>query len=194
MSLKLQKAVFLDRDGVLNVDLGYTYKPSDLRLVPGVIEGLRLLTSSGYLLIVITNQSGVARGMFTLEHVQAFNTELLRQIRAEITDFKFDAVMICPHHPQGKVPEYSIECQCRKPGIKLITDAADALKLDLSQCWLVGDKDSDVDCAINANMRGIQVTRGGKQYDQSKRAFALVPTLKEAAEIILKNDSHPKDN
>ena len=187
MALKHLKAVFLDRDGVLNVDLGYTYKSADLKLVPGMIEGLRLLANNGFTLIVITNQSGVARGMFTLEQVHAFNDELLRQIQIEIPNFKFDAVMICPHHPSGSVSPYAIDCECRKPGTKLITDAADILKVDLSQSWLVGDKESDIDCAIKAQMRGIQVTRGGKQYTQSKKAFALVPTLKEAAEIILKN-------
>jgi len=187
MAKQSQKAVFLDRDGVLNVDLGYTYKPSDLRLVSGMIEGLKKLVHSGYKLVMITNQSGVARGMFTLDHVHAFNAELVRAIQSEIPGFKFDAIMICPHHPKGIVAEFTTECACRKPGTKLLTDAAVALHIDLSQSWLVGDKDSDVDCALNASMRAIQVTMGGKQYTQSKKAFALVPTLKEAAEIILKN-------
>lgn len=186
MAETLSKAVFLDRDGVLNVDLGYTYKPSDLKLVPGMIDGLKALAASGFKLVVITNQSGIARGMFTFEHVHAFNSRLQSEIQAHIPGFRFDAIMICPHHPKGTVPEYSIECSCRKPGTKLLTDAAAQLGLDLKNCWLVGDKDSDVDCAINANMRAIQVTQGGKQYTQSKQAFALVPTLKEAAEIILK--------
>lgn len=181
------KAVFLDRDGVLNVDLGYTYKSEDLKLVPGMIDGLRALFESGFKLIVITNQSGIARGMFTFEHVHAFNKQLLHEIQSHIPGFRFDAIMICPHHPKGSVAEFSIDCSCRKPGIKLITDAADQLNLDLKDCWLVGDKDTDVDCALNAQMKAIQVTKGGKQYTQSKKAFALVPTLKEAAEIILKN-------
>ena len=85
------------------------------------------------------------------------------------------------------MPEFSINCECRKPGTKLLTDAATMLDIDLSKSWLVGDKDSDVDCALNASMRAIQVTHGGKQYTQSKKAFALVPTLKEAAQIILTN-------
>jgi D-glycero-D-manno-heptose 1,7-bisphosphate phosphatase len=182
-----RKAVFLDRDGVLNVDLGYTYKPSDLKLVPGMIDGLKALFHAGYALVMITNQSGIARGMFTAGHVEAFHVELLRQIKLEIPDFEFDAIMICPHHPKGVVPEFSIDCDCRKPGIKLVTDAALALNLDLEASWLVGDKDSDVDCAIDAGMRGIQVTRGGKQYTQSKRAFAIVATLQDAAKIILRH-------
>lgn len=182
-----RKAVFLDRDGVLNIDLGYTYKPSDLKLVPGMTDGLKLLLQSDYAFVMISNQSGIARGMFTSSQVDLFNDELLRQIRCEIPNFKFDAVMICPHHPKGAIPEFSIDCECRKPGIKLVTEAALKLNLDLAHSWLIGDKDTDVECAINAGMRGIQVTRGGKQYPQSKMAFALVPTLRDAAEIILKN-------
>lgn len=181
------KAIFLDRDGVLNVDLGYTYKPADLRLVNGAVEGLKELIGLGYKLVVITNQSGIARGLFDLPQVQAFHTELLRQIQAEIPGFTFDAIMICPHHPDGKIPEFAIECECRKPGIKLVADAALNLNIDLSRSWLIGDKDSDIDCAINAGMRGIQVTRGGKQYTQSKRAFALTETLREAAQIVKAN-------
>lgn len=186
MNARKSKAIFLDRDGVLNVDLGYTYKASDLKLVPGMIQGLRALFQSGFAIVMITNQSGIARGMFTMGHVEDFHKELLRQIDLEIPGFNFDAIMICPHHPKGIVTEFAVDCDCRKPGTKLVTDAATRLGIDLQKSWLVGDKDSDVDCAINAGMRGIQVTRGGKQYPQSKKAFALVPTLKDAAEIILK--------
>jgi len=182
-----RKAVFLDRDGVLNVDLGYTYKASDLRLVPGMVDGLKTLKEAGYALVVITNQSGVARGLYSLDQVHEFNDEMIKQIRNAISDFHFDSIMICPHHPKGSVPEFSINCDCRKPGIRLVTTAADNLGLDLGKSWLVGDKDIDVECAKNAGMRGIQVTHGGKQYPQSKHAFAKVATLKDAAEIILKN-------
>jgi D-glycero-D-manno-heptose 1,7-bisphosphate phosphatase len=187
MSALKRKAIFLDRDGVLNVDLGYTYRPTDLKLIPGMVEGLRALILNNFVLIMITNQSGIARGMFTVSQVELFHVELLRQIRAEIPDFKFDAIMICPHHPMGIIPEFSIDCDCRKPGIKLVSEAAQQLNLDLSRSWLIGDKDSDVECAMNAGMRGIQLTGGGKHYSQSKVAFALVPTLKEAVDIILKH-------
>lgn len=187
MPKESRKAVFLDRDGVLNVDLGYTYKLSDLRLVDGAIEGLEKLSRAQFLLVMITNQSGVARGFFSLDQVHAFNNELLKQIRLKIPMFAFDAIMICPHHPEGSVTEFAIPCECRKPGTKLITDAAEQLGIDLKRSWLVGDKDSDIDCAIKAGVRGIQVTRGGKQYKQSGSAFAKAPTLREASDIILNN-------
>ncbi len=180
------KAVFVDRDGVLNVDLGYTYKLTDLRLVDGAVDGLKTLQKAGYLIVMITNQSGVARGFFSLDQVNQFNDAVTKAIQTQIPSFKFDAVMICPHHPEGKVAEYSVACDCRKPGTKLITDAADRLGIDLTRSWLVGDKASDIECAINAGLTGIQVVRGGKQYPQSKKALAIVPTLKEAADIIIK--------
>lgn len=185
MTTSLKKAVFLDRDGVLNVDLGYTYRPIDLKLVPGMIDGLKRLKQANFVLIMITNQSGIARGMFTYEHVHNFNSELIKQIQREIPGFVFDAIMICPHHPDGKVEEFAIECECRKPKTKLVMDAAKSLQIDLSQSWLVGDKDSDIECALNARMKGIQVVSGGKQYKHSSQAHAIVPTLKDAAEIIL---------
>lgn len=187
MSHGPKKAVFLDRDGVLNVDLGYTYKPADMRLVDGITNGLKALRDAGFLLVMITNQSGVARGFFTLDQVHAFNEVLIKAIKNYIPDFSFDAIMICPHHPDGKVEEFAISCECRKPGTKLITDAAKLLSIDLRHSWLVGDKASDVDCAINAGLRGIQVTHGGKQYPKSKQAFATVKSLTEAADVILKD-------
>jgi D-glycero-D-manno-heptose 1,7-bisphosphate phosphatase len=180
------KAVFVDRDGVLNVDLGYTYKLTDLRLVDGAVDGLKVLQKAGYLIVMITNQSGVARGFFSLDQVHQFNEALTKAIKAHIQPFKFDAIMICPHHPEGKTLEFAVACECRKPGTKLITDAATRLNIDLKRSWLVGDKASDIECAINAGLTGIQVVRGGKQYPQSKKALAIVPTLKEAADIITK--------
>jgi D-glycero-D-manno-heptose 1,7-bisphosphate phosphatase len=186
MTKGLKKAVFLDRDGVLNVDLGYTYKLTDLRLVDGMIDGLKALREAGFLLVMITNQSGVARGFFSLDHVHAFNDALTAAIKSQIPEFKFDAVMICPHHTDGKIAEFTVDCACRKPGTKLITDAAAKLPIDLKRSWLVGDKSSDIDCANNAGLRGIQVTHGGKQYPQSKQSFATVKSLKEAADIIIK--------
>ena len=185
MPLDTTKAVFVDRDGVLNVDLGYTYKIADLRLVDGAVDGLRKLRDAGFILVMITNQSGVARGFFNLDHVHAFNDALIAAIRQQIPNFSFDATMICPHHPEGVVPEFAIDCTCRKPGIKLITDAVKKLSINLKDSWLVGDKSSDIECAINAGLRGIQVTKGGKQYPQTKKASATVPTLREAANIIL---------
>jgi D-glycero-D-manno-heptose 1,7-bisphosphate phosphatase len=156
-------------------------------LVNGAIEGLKELHQLGYKLVVITNQSGVARGFFSLTDVETFHQELLRKIRMELPGFSFDAIMICPHLPDGKIAEFAIQCECRKPGIKLVTDAARDLDIDLAQSWLIGDKDSDIECAINAGIRGIQVTKGGKQYPKSNRAFAITETLREASSIIRNN-------
>ncbi len=183
----MRSVIFLDRDGVLNVDLGYTYRAGDLKIVSGAISGLKKLHQAGFEFVVITNQSGVARGLYTLQDVAAFHAELVRQIALEAPEIKFVDFMVCPHHPKGVVAEFAIECGCRKPGIKLITDAATKYGIDLQRSWLVGDKASDVDCAHNAGMRAIQVTRGGKQYDHHAHPFAKVATLDEAADIILLN-------
>ena len=185
-----QRVVFLDRDGVLNVDLGYTYKASDLRLVTGAISGLRKLHQAGYSFVVITNQSGVARGLFSLKDVESFHDALKAKIKIEAPEISFLGFMICPHHPKGSVPQFSIDCDCRKPGIKLITDAVMSYDIDLTASWLVGDKDSDIDCAHNAGMKGIQVTAGGKQYDHHRHPYAKVKTLDDAADIIISASSN----
>ncbi len=155
-------AAFLDRDGVLIQDLGYVYRTDDLHILPGVVEGLRFLHDKGYLLIVISNQSGVARGLFTSEDVDLFHRELQHQILASL-GFGLDGIYYCPHHPEGRVPHLAIECNCRKPGLGLLEDAGRDFSIDWSRSFLVGDKDSDVTCAHKASLIGIQVTSG--QYE-----------------------------
>ena len=167
------------------MDLGYTYRPSDLRLVPGVISGLKKLNSAGFHFVVITNQSGVARGMYTMADVELFHRTLTQTIQHEAPEITFLGFMVCPHYPKGSVPEFAVECKCRKPGTKLITDAAAQFDVDLTRSWLVGDRDSDITCAHNAGLKGIQVTAGGKQYDHHPNPFAKVETLDHASDIII---------
>lgn len=177
--------IFLDRDGVLNVDLGYTYKVDDLRLVHGAVPGLKKLHAQGYVFVIVTNQAGVARGFYGLDEVKKFNDTLISEIQRIAPEIQFLDVMVCPHHPKGSVAEYTTNCLCRKPGTKLIDDAVKKHGIDLKQSWLVGDKDSDIDCAHNAGMRAIQVTGGGKQYDHHPSPFAKVENLNQAADIIV---------
>lgn len=187
MAKSPKKCVFLDRDGVLNQDHGYTYKVEDLLIIPGVIEGLVKLSAAGYCLVVLTNQSGVARGLFTLADVDQFNRELLLRLKQSVAHLNLLGFMVCPHHPGGSVAEYSVVCECRKPGIKLINDAVEQFGIDMSKSWLVGDKSSDIDCALKAGIRGIQVTEGGQKYQLHNSPFAVAKNLKEAADIILLN-------
>lgn len=167
-------AAFLDRDGVLVEDKGYAYKIEDLKLLDHVADTLKELQDRGYLLIVISNQAGVARGYFGEDDVKAFHRELARRIEAE-SGAKIDAFYYCPHHPQGSVAAYARSCACRKPGIALLTQAADDFAIDWEKSFFVGDRASDIDCAINAKLRGFQIESG---YEMHPKPFANVKDLK----------------
>ena len=145
----MHKAIFLDRDGTINVDYGYVYKPEDLTLLPGVVEALRSFQEQGYLLIVITNQSGVGRGYFTLEDANKFNKLLQQALERQgitITDF-----FTCPHAPEEI-------CICRKPSPQMVNEAIRKYDIDSSQSYMIGDKKSDVECGTNANLISYLVT------------------------------------
>jgi len=146
----MDKAVFLDRDGVLNKDNGYTYMLSDLRVLDGVVEGLRKISSLGYKLIIISNQSGIARGFFTLDQMHIFMQGLINHLYkhdVEILDYYY-----CPHHKDGNIDEFTKSCSCRKPEPGMIFQAQKEHKLDLSQSILIGDKESDILAGQKANL------------------------------------------
>jgi D-glycero-D-manno-heptose 1,7-bisphosphate phosphatase len=136
---------FLDRDGVLNVDKGYVYRPDDLEWVNGAPEAVRLLNEAGYRVIVITNQSGVARGLYDEDGVRRFHEYM--QIRLAEHGAHIDAFYYCPHHPEGRVPQFAIACDCRKPKAGLLEQAERDFPVDREQSFLVGDKDHDLQAA-----------------------------------------------
>lgn len=152
--MSLSKAIFLDRDGVLNVDSGYTYRPSDLIVPENVPESLKVLQDKGFKLVVITNQSGVARGFFSLDEVHAFHRSMQREMLAR-AGVRLDHFYICPHYPGAKVAVYDQTCRCRKPEPGLILQAAQELRLDLSHSWMIGDRDSDIQCGQRAKVKTI---------------------------------------
>lgn len=152
----MNRAVFLDRDGILNVDRGYTFRVADLEVPAGVPESLSRLKSHGFKLVVITNQSGVARGKFTMGDVDAFHAALESEIIRRGGP-RFDLVMTCPHHPDGSVAPFNVACECRKPGQKLIKDASEVLGIDCSRSFMIGDKWSDVLCGFRAGARPLLV-------------------------------------
>ena len=150
--------VFLDRDGVVNADIGYLWRREDLIWIPGAPETIRLFNERGWPVVVITNQSGVARGYYREEDVQDLHAWMnveLRQSGAHI-----DAFYYCPHHPRGNVPEYILECNCRKPRPGLLLQAMKEWRADPATSFLIGDKDSDLEAAQAAGIKGYLFTHG----------------------------------
>lgn len=144
------RALFLDRDGVINVDHGYVYRAEDFELLPGIVRLLRTARSLGFLLIAVTNQSGLARGMFGDDDYRAIERHMRAVLTAQgaaLTD-----VYHCPHHPDGIVPELAVPCNCRKPNPGMILQAAADHDIDLSRSIMIGDKESDVEAARTAGI------------------------------------------
>lgn len=146
----LRKAAFLDRDGVINLDRAYVHRWEDFEFVPGAIDAMRRLAGAGYALVVVTNQSGIARGMYTPAQYQALTERLREYLAAQ--GVPLAGVYHCPHHPAGKVAEFAVDCDCRKPAPGLILQAARELGLSLPDSLLVGDKPSDVQAARAAGV------------------------------------------
>lgn len=151
-------AVFLDRDGTINVDKHYLHKIDDFDFIPGVPQAIKKLKESGYLVIVVTNQSGVARGYFDLEDV----TRLHEHIQKELTNegASIDAFYLCPHHPEQGVGKFRKECDCRKGRPGLLLQASTDLGIDLQRSFMVGDKVADVEAGENAGCQTILVLTG----------------------------------
>lgn len=138
-----QKAFLLDRDGTINRDTGYISKTEDMVLLPGAAEAIRRMNRAGYLVIVVSNQSGVARGYYDMSVAEKTNEKLnllLKEQGAHI-----DAFYICPHHPQGAVKEYAVSCDCRKPGTALFEQAVRDFDLDPASCFACGDRTRDTE-------------------------------------------------
>ena len=147
----MNKAFFLDRDGVINKDHGYVHSWDKFELFENTYDALRLIKQHGYLIIVITNQAGIARGYYTESEFD----RLMDRFRAEALarGIKIDGVYHCPHHPEGLVPGLNIECGCRKPQPGMIKRAAAELGVDLSASYLVGDKISDIQAGMACRLK-----------------------------------------
>jgi D-glycero-D-manno-heptose 1,7-bisphosphate phosphatase len=183
-------AIFFDRDGVLIEDSHYVGSVAEVRLIPGVAEAVRRVQAAGFATVVVTNQSGVARGLFAEDVVH----QVHRHIEAE-TGLTFDRWEHCPHHADGTVPEFTRDCDCRKPKPGMLTRAADALGVDLSRSWIIGDRETDLDAGFAAGCRAILVRTGyGAKVDRqepnpARRFVAIVPSVVEAVAVILAHDT-----
>ncbi len=184
----LQEAVFLDRDGTLIEEVHYLCHPEEVRLLPGAAEAIRCFKALGMLVVVATNQSGVARGYFPEARVHAVHERLAELLRA--AGAAIDATYFCPHHETEGIGPYRIRCDCRKPAPGMLYHAAAEWPIDLTRSWMIGDKISDAQAGAAAGCRTILVRTGhGCELPQALpaeklRLAAMVNNLAQAAEVI----------
>lgn len=164
------KAAFIDRDGVVNEELDYVYRTEDFHVLPGVVEGLRLLQGRGWKLVVVTNQAGIARGLYTEADYQHLTAHMRALFAAQ--GITLDGVYHCPHHPDHGVGAYRIDCRCRKPRPGMLLQAAADLGLDLAESVIVGDKQSDLEAGRAAGLAACVLVESGHAPSAKARALA----------------------
>lgn len=167
----MKQAVFLDRDGTINYDVGYLNHPDQVRLIPRAGRAVSLLNKAGFTTVVITNQAGIAKGFLKEELLPAIHQQLARLLAQE--GARIDGFYYCPHVPGGFVKEYAIQCRCRKPNPGMILEAARELGLDPERSYVIGDKLCDVELARNVGARGILVKTGHGTREMSRHEQAL---------------------
>lgn len=185
-------AVFLDKDGTLIEDVPYNVDPQKIRFATGAIAALQRIHAAGYQLLIITNQSGVARGFFpesALLPVRQYLSDQLVWAGVPLTGFYY-----CPHHPDGIVEPYAIACTCRKPGPGLLQQAAIDHHIDLTRSWMVGDILNDIEAGRSAGCKTILIDNGNEtewQLSEQRVPHYTVANLVKAAEIITQAGSSP---
>ena len=183
----MNKAVFLDKDGTLIPDIPYNIDPDKIILMKGAAEGLKLLSDRGYLLIIITNQSGVARGYF--EEKDLIKVEKKIKDLLQEQDIRLTAFYYCPHHPEGMVKAYAMSCSCRKPEPGMINEAAKEFQIDLSGSWMIGDILNDVEAGNRAGCKTVLINNGGETEwvkGEWRTPFFMANTVEEAAQQIIR--------
>lgn len=183
-------AVFLDKDGTLVRDLPFNDDPRRVELLPGVGEGLRALADAGYRLYVVSNQSGVGRGLMTEEGLRATLARAVELIAAE--GVEIDGVYVCRHHPDSIIPRLRRECACRKPKPGLVLRAAREHGVDLSSSWLIGDILHDIEAGNRAGCRTVLVTGGETEWKTGpyRTPECIVNGLRNAVDVVL----HARDD
>lgn len=183
----MDKVVFLDRDGTINVEKNYLYRPEDFEFIPGSESAIKLLNDNGFKVVVVTNQAGVARGYYTEEDVKKLHgyiDGLLKKCGAHI-----DMYIYCPHHPENGIGKYRCRCSCRKPGTGMFEKAAGVYDIDMGHSWMVGDNAGDMQSGKKFGLKTILVGTGygEKVMSENKVPFDYYKKdLYEAAEYIVK--------
>lgn len=187
----MNKAIFLDRDGVINEDIDNLYKIEDIEIINGVPEALKLLKKNGFKLIVISNQPVIARGLATEKQINEINNEINNLIKKE-SGIEIDKFFFCPHHPNANLEKYRILCHCRKPSPGMIFQAAKEFDIDLSQSWMIGDRISDIVAGKNAGCKTILIEKDyskkkieGLDYNENTTPNITIKFLKDSVEKII---------
>ncbi len=195
----MNKAVFLDRDGVITKEPPYyAHKIDQLELIPNSAEAIRLLNESGFKVIVVSNQAGVARGYYQEKDIKIYNNEMKRQL--EEKGARIDAIYYCPHHPGAAIEKYKIDCECRKPKPGMLTQAKKILYLNLKHSFLVGDKMSDIEAGYRAGCKTILVLTGQgngelkKISEMDTKPTYISKDLFASIQIIKRNNKSKEDN
>jgi histidinol-phosphate phosphatase family protein len=186
MSDDAPRAVFIDKDGTLVENVPYNADPAQIRLTPGAGAALVRLREAGFRLFVVSNQSGVARGLFPIEALDGVERRLRELLAAD--GATIDAFAWCPHHPEGTVAPYAVACDCRKPAPGMILRLAREHGVDLARSWMIGDTPNDVEAAHRAGCRAVLLDNGGETEwlrDAPRDPDSIVPDLAAAADVIL---------
>ena len=163
---KMKKCIFLDRDGNINIEKDYLHKVEDFEFEEGALEAIKTFSESEYLIVVVTNQSGIARGYYTEEDVKTLHKYL--EARVIETGGRIDGFYYCPHHPEKGIGKYKESCDCRKPESGMFLQAKEDLDIDFKNSIMVGDKISDVEAGKRLGMRGVLVRTGHGKSEEAK--------------------------
>lgn len=190
----MNKAVFLDRDGTLNFDVGYLSKIEDIYIFDGVADSLKSLKESGFLNIIITNQSGIARGYFNLFTLKTIHEKFLNILSSD-GECLIDDIFYSPFHVDGIIEKYAKESNCRKPGTGMIEQAVERYNIDLSVSWFIGDSIVDMQCAKNSNLKKVLVKSGygmktmSECAEQNLEIECIADNFSEAVKFILSDNN-----
>ena len=163
----MNKAVFLDRDGTINIEKNYLHKIDEFEYLPGAVEGLKRIYDKGYLLIIVTNQSGIARGYYSEEDFYRLNEWMISDL--DTKGIKISKVYYCPHHPNASVARYRCDCNCRKPKTGMFWQAQKEFNIDFSESYAIGDKLRDLSICSETAVKGILI---GKSEIRSENILA----------------------
>ena len=179
-----RRAVFLDRDGTINRDQGHTHRIEDLELLPGAAQAIHRLNEAGYRIIVVTNQSGIGRGLCAEADVERFHAQLNAELARHAA--RIDAFYYCPHHPVEARGEYRVACECRKPGTALFRKAIRKLRIDVARSYMIGDSPSDIEAGRRVGLTTIQLGDDIRRTAAtgSNRPDFVAPDLLRAVRLI----------